>query len=346
MKTVILTGGIGSGKSCVADCFRSLGVPVYDSDSRTKALYDSNPSLVDELEKALDCPLRRADGVFDRAALAARIFPDPSARVLVEKTVYPFVMKDFLSWRESSRAAWVVLESAVILQKPEFAALGDLFILVDAPVEKRIGRVMERDGISREKVLERMKQQDVGPDSRKWDWIIENTSSKEALMARTRRIFDEIDYICRIETKEKQNMKTDLAKILSIRGQHGLFRYVAQSRTGAVAEALDGGKRSNFAASSGITTLEDISIYTDEGEVKLRDVFGKMHEVLADAPAPDSKSDPKVLEAFFAKALPSYDANRFYVSHMRKVVEWYNALKNFASLEFLTDEEREAEANA
>ena len=60
-------------------------------------------------------------------------------------------------------------------------------------------------------------------------------------------------------------MKTDLAKTLSIRGQHGLFTYIAQSRGGAIVESLEDKKRSNFAASAGITTLEDISIYTEDG---------------------------------------------------------------------------------
>ena len=139
-------------------------------------------------------------------------------------------------------------------------------------------------------------------------------------------------------------MKTDLAKTLSIRGQHGLFTYIAQSRSGAIVEALEDKKRYNFSASAGITTLADISIYTLEEEVKLQDVFGKMHQVLVEADAPTAKASEKELKALFAKALPNYDPDRFYVSHMKKVVEWYNALKKYASLDFLTDEEREAEA--
>lgn len=139
-------------------------------------------------------------------------------------------------------------------------------------------------------------------------------------------------------------MKTDLAKTLSIRGQHGLFTYIAQSRGGAIVESLEDKKRSNFAASAGITTLEDISIYTEDGEVKLSEVFGKMHEVLGEADAPTAKAADAELKALFEKALPSYDGSRFYVSHMKKVVEWYNCLKKYASLEFMTDEDREAEA--
>ena len=138
-------------------------------------------------------------------------------------------------------------------------------------------------------------------------------------------------------------MKTDLAKTLSIRGQHGLFNYIAQSRSGAIVEAFEDKKRYNFSASAGITTLADISIYTEEGEVKLQEVFGKMHEVLGDSDAPSAKAPEADLKALFAKALPTYDADRFYVSHMKKVVDWYNELKNFASLDFTSDEEGQQE---
>ena len=140
-------------------------------------------------------------------------------------------------------------------------------------------------------------------------------------------------------------MKTDLAKTLSVRGQHGLFTYVAQSRNGAIAESLRDGRRTNFPANSGITTLADISIYTREGEVKLKDVFLKIKEVLGDAAAPTSKASADELKALFDKALPDYDGDRFYVSHMKKVVDWYNELREFASFDFVEEEETpEAEA--
>ena len=141
-------------------------------------------------------------------------------------------------------------------------------------------------------------------------------------------------------------MKTDLAKILSVRGQRGLFSYIAQSRNGAIAESLQDHKRVNFSAASGITALEDISIYTMEGEVKLKEVFLKMKEVLGDADAPSPKASPEEIKALFEKALPDYDGDRFYVSHMKKVVEWYNQLKNFASLDFVEEEEEAPEAEA
>ena len=140
-------------------------------------------------------------------------------------------------------------------------------------------------------------------------------------------------------------MKTDLTKILSISGQHGLFRYLAQARGGAIVESLSDGKRTVAGANNRITTLADISIYTMAEEVKLKDVFLKIKEVLGDAAAPSPKADAEELKSLFKKALPDYDGDRFYVSHMKKVVEWYNELREKASLDFV-EEEEEGETEA
>ena len=139
-------------------------------------------------------------------------------------------------------------------------------------------------------------------------------------------------------------MKTDLSKVLAISGQSGLYNYVSHSRTGVIVESLADKKRSNVSASGKVTSLADISIYTDEEEVKLQKVFLNMKEVLGDADAPTSKAKPEELKALFEKALPTYDRDRFYVSHMKKVVDWYNALKNHASLDFVEPESEDAEA--
>ena len=139
-------------------------------------------------------------------------------------------------------------------------------------------------------------------------------------------------------------MKTDLSKVLAISGQSGLYNYVSHSRTGVIVEALADKKRSNVSASGKVTSLADISIYTDDEEVKLQQVFLNMKEVLGDTDAPTSKAKPEELKALFEKALPTYDRDRFYVSHMKKVVDWYNALKNHASLDFVEPESEDAEA--
>ena len=134
-------------------------------------------------------------------------------------------------------------------------------------------------------------------------------------------------------------MKTDLTRILAISGQSGLYLYVSQARNGAIVESLVDKKRSSVSATSKITSLADISIYTDEEEVKLQQVFLNIKDVLGEADAPTSKASADELKSLFEKALPDYDRDRFYVSHMKKVVDWYNFLKKYASLDFVDPEE-------
>ena len=129
-------------------------------------------------------------------------------------------------------------------------------------------------------------------------------------------------------------MKTDLRKVLSISGQSGLYMYVSQANQGAIVEALSTKKRTCCPMSARMTSLADIAIYTDEEEVRLQEVLEKMHAHLGENDAPSHKSKPEELKALFEAVLPDYDRDRFYVSHMKKVVEWYNILKNHASLDF------------
>ena len=136
-------------------------------------------------------------------------------------------------------------------------------------------------------------------------------------------------------------MKTDLSKILAISGQSGLYLYVSQARNGAIVEALADKKRTSIGMTNKITSLADISIYTDDEEVKLQQVFLNMKDVLGEADAPSAKSKPEELKALFEKALPDYDRDRFYVSHMKKVVEWYNAINKYASFDFVDPETAE-----
>lgn len=134
-------------------------------------------------------------------------------------------------------------------------------------------------------------------------------------------------------------MKTDLARILSVSGHHGLYQYVAQSRNGAIVETLEGRKRAMIDLKSRMTTLADIAIYTSEGEMKLSEVFLAIDKVIDKEKKLNSKSADNSLKELFAKAVPNYDSDRFYVSHMRKIIDWYNELVNFASLDFVKEEE-------
>ena len=200
MLTVIVTGGIGSGKSAVCALLRKRGIPVYDSDSRVKELYACRRSLVPRLEKALGSPLRQADGSLDKARLAALIFSDEAARETLESIVFPILLKDFLRWRSRQKAPFVVLESAIILSKPVFDGLADAVVLVDAPEELRIRRTMARDGSTREEVLRRMKAQ-CNPEGKTEYIRLDNSGDAEELSDKVDQLFfDKNGYICKLVT--------------------------------------------------------------------------------------------------------------------------------------------------
>ena len=170
MKTVILTGGMGSGKSAVAAVLKARGVPVYDSDSRTKSLYDRDPALVERLEAVLGTGLRAADGRLDRAKLASLIFSDPARKAAVEAVVHPAVLADFRRWKR-----W---------QRPK---VGDKVVLVDAPEAMRVARAVARDGSDSEAALRRIRQQRF--DLARVDAVLRNDATLEALSAETDRVF-------------------------------------------------------------------------------------------------------------------------------------------------------------
>ncbi len=136
--------------------------------------------------------------------------------------------------------------------------------------------------------------------------------------------------------------KTDLKKILSVSGQRGLFLYLSQARNGVIVESLETKQRTTFGSSAKISSMADISVYTTTEDVSLKEIFTGMAQKLKNGPAMSSKEDSKKIKAFFKEVLPDYDEDRFYVSHMKKVLEWYNLLQKFATLGFV-EEEEEAE---
>jgi len=338
MKTLVVTGGIGSGKSLVCRYLAQQGIPVYDADARTKRLYDDDPDLIPALEQALGCPLRDAGGRWDRAALSAAVFGDAQKLAALEAIVHPRVYADFVRWRGEQQAPFVVLESAIFLQKPLFRPLADRVLRVDAPEALRLKRVVERDALAPEAVRARMEAQQAG--TAPVDAVIVNDGSPARLEARVEEVLKTIWN----EQLNNSNMKTDLSKILTVSGQHGLFEYVAQARNGIIAESLATRKRTALDAHSRVNTLADIAIYTSEGELKLKEVFLALRQTLGDKTAPTSKSAPEELKALFAQAIPDYDEDRFYVSHMKKVIDWYNEIAQFASFDFVEEEEAAEEA--
>ena len=102
MKVLGCTGGIGSGKSYVANIFSRMGIPVYDSDCRAKSLYDTDTLLRDQIVSLLGASVIK-DGVIQRPVMASLIFKDKDLLWEVEKLVHPAVVRDFCRWKDYFR---------------------------------------------------------------------------------------------------------------------------------------------------------------------------------------------------------------------------------------------------
>ena len=138
-----------------------------------------------------------------------------------------------------------------------------------------------------------------------------------------------------------------LKGLLAISGQRGLFKMVSQAKNSIIVESLLDGKRIPAYATSRISALEDISIYTEEEDVKLADVFKAIYEKANGGKAIDPKSSGNELKNYFEEVLPSYDRDRVYVSDIKKVLTWYNILiENDLIDPNATDEEAEEESES
>jgi hypothetical protein len=135
-----------------------------------------------------------------------------------------------------------------------------------------------------------------------------------------------------------------LKDILAISGYGGLYKYLKKSRNGIIVENLETGKRLNADAAARINSLEDISIYTDQGDMELKDVFIAIrdHENGEKAMNPKKASGTE-LKKYFAQVVPGYDRDRVYTSDMKKILGWYNTLQKLNMLDFSIEDEDAAE---
>ena len=202
MRTVAVTGGIGSGKSTVCSIWSARGIPVYDSDSAAKRLYRDDDSLLDAIEEAFGRGVRLPDGSPDFRKIASIVFSSPDQLRILESIVHPAVLRDFRRWEASKSALmeevepgtvffgnkpFCVLESAIILEKPEFLEYVDKVVLVDAPLQTRLRRACERDGAEPADVIKRMGAQRF--DISKVDAILHNDGSVEELESEVKKTF-------------------------------------------------------------------------------------------------------------------------------------------------------------
>ena len=153
-----LTGGIGSGKTLVCQIFEKLGIPVYYADIAARDLMNTDPQLKVGIRQMFGEEAFGEDGL-NRQYLADSVFGDPEKLSGLNELVHPAVRKDFFKWSLQQKGSPYVLEEAAILFESGASTGMDLSVLVYAPEELRISRVMKRDGLRREDVLKRMGHQ-------------------------------------------------------------------------------------------------------------------------------------------------------------------------------------------
>ena len=153
-----LTGGIGSGKTLVCQIFEKLGIPVYYADSAARDLMNKDAELMAGIRRMFGDEAYGDKGL-DRKYLAESVFGDQKKLNGLNQLVHPAVRKDFIGWSKAQEGAPYVIEEAAILFESRASEGMDLSVLVYAPEELRISRVMERDGVEREAVLKRMEHQ-------------------------------------------------------------------------------------------------------------------------------------------------------------------------------------------
>lgn len=173
-----LTGGIGSGKSTIGKMLEELGVPVYNSDIEAKKLMQSSETIRKKLNSLFGNQAFEGN-VLNRAFIAKKVFNDKKLLQKLNNIVHPEVRKHFLAWFSEQNYPYVVQETALLFEN-KAQDLYDKIILVTAPKELKIQRLLKRDGSTEQDILARMENQ--LKDSEKIelaDFVIENIFLEE-----------------------------------------------------------------------------------------------------------------------------------------------------------------------
>lgn len=157
MRTVGITGGIGSGKTTVCRMLETLGVPVFYADTEAARLQNEDPEVVQRIKDAFGEEIY-VNGQLDRKALAKIVFKDAAKLKALTSIVHPAVHKAFQEWSERQQAPYSIREAAVMIESGSHRDL-DALIVVHAPEDTRVRRVVKRDGSDEESVRARMARQ-------------------------------------------------------------------------------------------------------------------------------------------------------------------------------------------
>ncbi|KAF2517502.1 dephospho-CoA kinase [Flavobacterium salilacus subsp. salilacus] len=178
-KVIGLTGGIGSGKTTIANYFASLGVPVYIADEEAKNILYT-PDVIAEVTAAFGEGVL-TEGIPDRKKLAAMVFNSPEKLQTLNTIIHPKVNDHFYNWLNAHKNVPFVIKEAAILFESGSYKNCDKIILVTAPKDIRVQRVMKRDGSTEEEVQKRMDNQWSDEKKRELsDFIINNIVLEDA----------------------------------------------------------------------------------------------------------------------------------------------------------------------
>lgn len=156
--TVGLTGGIGSGKTTIANLFAlHFSIPIYIADTKAKELVANNKQLQQEIVALLG-EEAFVEGRYNTSFVAQEVFSNKEKLDKLNAIIHPYVQQDFLQWKKSQQAPYVIKEAAILFESGSYRDC-DFIIMVTAPLEERIKRVMLRDKIDRETVEKRIKNQ-------------------------------------------------------------------------------------------------------------------------------------------------------------------------------------------
>ena len=172
-----LTGGIGSGKTTVAKIFELLNVPVYYADAVSKSLYTTDKDLMQSIKAHFGESIYTGNQL-NRSMMASIVFNDPAQLAILNSLVHPPTIRHAEEWMQQQTAPYLIKEAALLFESGSAAGL-DYIIGVHTPKHVRIKRVMDRDGVSREDVLSRMKRQvDESIKMKLCDFIIDNSGQQ------------------------------------------------------------------------------------------------------------------------------------------------------------------------
>jgi dephospho-CoA kinase len=185
-----ITGGIGSGKTSVCRVFNVLGIPVFSADYEAQKIMNEDRKIKKGVNGIAGKNIYH-DGKLDRMELASLIFNDPVSLKKVNALVHPVVFDHFIQWAEKQTAPYVIMEAAILFESGG-SKLVDRVATIVAPVEERISRVTLRNKLTREQVMDRIRNQMTDEERVKRSDYVINNSENEMIIPVILKINDDI----------------------------------------------------------------------------------------------------------------------------------------------------------